>query len=119
MTYANYTPQFRKRRGHAAEAVPTPGLVPTVQHRAGQLAALGWSGSEAEWLALVALHSGVFTRSQCGAYFEAGDDRKPAGRFVRALVEKQLASEDERAIFPGGARAVLLTGKPIYRALGI
>ena len=54
-----------------------------------------------------------------GAYFEAGDDRKPAGRFVRALVEKKLASEDERAIFPGGARAVLLTGKPIYRALGI
>ena len=119
MTHTNHTPQFRKRRGHAAEAAPTPGLVPTVQHRAGQLAALGWSGREAEWLALVALHSGVFTRSQCGAYFEAGDDRKPAGRFVRALVEKQLASEDERAIFPGGARAVLLTGKPIYRALGI
>ena len=108
-----------RMRPHAAEPTPTPGLVPTVQHRAGQLAALGWSGREAEWLALVALHSGVFTRSQCGAYFEAGDDRKPAGRFVRALVKKQLASEDERAIFPGGARAVLLTGKPIYRALGI
>ena len=106
-------------RPHAAEAAPTPGPVPTLQHRAGQLAALGWTGREAEWLALVALHSGVFTRSQCGAYFEAGDDRKPAGRFVRALVEKTLASEDERAIFPGGARAVLLTGKPIYRALGI
>ena len=26
---------------------------------------------------------------------------------------------DERPIFPGGARAVLLTGKPIYQALGI
>ena len=65
------------------------------------------------------MQSGVFTRSQCGAYFEAGDDRKPAGRFVRALVDKQLASEDERAIFPGGARAVLLTGKAPYRALGI
>ena len=106
-------------RPHAAEPTPIPGLVPTLPHRAGQLAALGWSGREAEWLALVALHSGVFTRSQCGAYFEAGDDRKPAGRFVRALVEKQLAIEDERAIFPGGARAVLLTGKAPYRALGI
>ena len=40
-------------------------------------------------------------------------------RFVRALIEKTLASEDERAIFPGGARAVLLTGKSLYRALGI
>ena len=38
---------------------------------------------------------------------------------MRTLVEKQLASEDERAIFPGGARAVLLTGKALYRALGI
>ena len=36
-----------------------------------------------------------------------------------ALIEKQLAIEDERAIFPGGARAVLLTGKAPYRALGI
>ena len=40
-------------------------------------------------------------------------------RFVRALIEKHLAIEDARPIFPGGARAVLLTGKPIYQALGI
>ena len=39
--------------------------------------------------------------------------------FVHHLIEKQLAIEDERAIFPGGARAVLLTGKALYRALGI
>ena len=103
----------------AAQAPTSPVTVPTLEDRAGPLAALGWTGREAEWLALVALHSGVFTRSQCGTYFEAGDDRKPAGRFVRALVEKKLASEDERAIFPGGARAVLLTSKTIYRALGI
>ena len=76
-------------------------------------------GREAEWLALVALHSGAFTRAQCGVYFQAGDDRKRLLRFVRALIEKQLAIEDARPIFPGGARAVLLTGKPIYRALGI
>ena len=102
-----------------AQVEPSAGTVPTLQERAGTLAALGWSGREAEWLALVALHSGVFTRSQCRAYFLAGDDRKRLSRFVRVLIEKQLASEDERAIFPGGARAVLLTGKPIYRALGI
>ena len=90
-----------------------------MQDRAGQLAPLGWTGREAEWLALVALHSGAFTRAQCGVYFQAGDDRKRLLRFVRALIEKQLAIEDERPIFPGGARAVLLTGKPIYRALGI
>ena len=36
-----------------------------------------------------------------------------------ALIEKKLAIEDEWGIFPGGARAVLLTGKAPYRALGI
>ena len=102
-----------------AQAAPSPGQVPTLEDRAGPLAALGWTGREAEWITLVALHSGVFTRSQCAAYFEAGDDRKRIARFVHALIEKQLAIEDERAIFPGGARAVLLTGKAPYRALGI
>ena len=63
--------------------------------------------------------SGAFTRAQCGVYFQAGDDRKRLLRFVRALIEQHLAIEDERPIFPGGARAVLLTGKPIYQALGI
>ena len=37
----------------------SPATVPTLQDRAGQLAPLGWTGREAEWLALVALHSGV------------------------------------------------------------
>ena len=97
----------------------SPATVPTLQDRAGLLAPLGWTGREAEWLALVALHSGAFTRAQCGVYFQAGDDRKRLLRFVRALIEKHLAIEDARPIFPGGARAVLLTGKPIYQALGI
>ena len=96
-----------------------PATVPTLQDRAGQLAPLGWTGREAEWLALVALHSGAFTRAQCGVYFQAGDDRKRLLRFVRALIEQHLAIEDARPIFPGGARAVVLTGKPIYQALGI
>ena len=38
---------------------------------------------------------------------------------VRALIDKKLATEDERLMLPGGARAVLLTGKAPYRALGI
>ena len=96
-----------------------PVTVPTLEDRAGPLAALGWTGREAEWIALVALHSGVFTRAQCGAYFEAGDDRKRIARFVHALIDQQLAIEDARAIFPGGARAVHITQKAIYRALGI
>ena len=102
-----------------APATPRPGAVPTLQDRARCLEPLGWSGREAEWIALVALHTGVFTRSQYGAYVNAGDNRKPAAALVRALLDTQLAIEDARAIFPGGARAVLLTGKAPYRALGI
>ncbi len=96
----------------------SPVTVPTLQDRASQLAALGWTGREAEWLALVALHSGVFTRAQWRHFF-ADPHREMVSRFVRELVEKRLAAEDERTIFPGSARAVLLTGKPIYRALGV
>ena len=104
-----------------AEAAPSPespATVPTLQDHAAKLAPLGWTGREAEWLALVALHSGVFTRSQWRHYFD-DPRREMVSRFVRALVEKKLAFEDERPIFPGRARAVLLTGKPLYHALGI
>ena len=101
-----------------AQVDTRPVTVPTLEDRATTLAALGWTGREAEWLALVALHSGVFTRAQWRHFFK-DPHREMVSRFVRALIEKQLASEDERAIFPGGARAVLLTGKSLYRALGI
>ena len=101
-----------------AQATTNPATVPTLQDRAGPLAALGWTGREADWIALVALHSGVFTRAQW-CHFFGGANREAARVFVRALIEKKLAIEDERAIFPGGARAVLLTGKAPYRALGI
>ena len=101
-----------------AQATTNPVTVPTLEDRAGQLAALGWTGREAEWIALVALHSGVFTRSQW-CHFFGGAHPEQARRFVRALIDKKLAIEDERLMLPGGARAVLLTGKALYRALGI
>ena len=96
----------------------SPVTVPTLQDRAGPLAALGWTGREAECLTLAALHSGVFTRSQW-RYFFNDPHRESARRFVAALLEEKAGVEDERAIFPGRGRAVLLTSKPIYRALGI
>ena len=81
-----------------APETPSPVTVPTLQDRADQLAALVWSGREAEWIALVALHTGLFTRSQYGAYVDSGDNRKPAAALVRTLLDKQLAIEDERAM---------------------
>ena len=82
-------------------------VVPSFTDRAALIAALGWPDREAEWIALVALHTGVFLRSQTALYFgeSGGSGRKWTWRFTSALFEKQQASEDNRAIFPGGALA--------------
>ena len=71
--------------------------VPTRQDRAGQLAARGWKERDAEWLALVAFHSGVFLRSQWCRYFEHVN-RDAARVLVHQLIDKQLAIEDARAV---------------------
>ena len=102
----------------ADTAPPAAEAPPSFQARAARIAALGWPEGEADWIALVALHTGVFLRSQWCHFFH-DDHRMPATRFVRQLIEKKQAREDKRAIFPGGARAVLVTSKTFYRVLDI
>ena len=51
-----------------------------IEHLRGReqaLAPLGWIGREAEWIALVCLHSGAFTRAQFCHYFEAPERGPP------------------------------------------
>ena len=45
-------------------------MIEHLQGREKALEPLGWTGREAEWVALVCLHSGVFTRAQFCFYFE-------------------------------------------------
>ena len=97
----------------------TATALPTLAERVASLRGLGWSEREAEWLALVCLHSGVFTRSQ---YQARHDLSHPAGvRFVRALVDANLAREtrlpDRRGYRPTAICHV--HGRSLYRALGI
>ena len=90
-----------------------------IEHLRGRekaLAPLGWTGREAEWVALVCLHSGVFTRSQFCFYLSA--NRMQASRFVKALIDQRFAIEAERPIFSGGALACRISNKRIYRVLG-
>ena len=61
--------------------------VPTRQDRAGPLAARGWKERDAEWLALVAFHSGVFLRSQWCRYFEHAN-REAARVLVHQLIDQ-------------------------------
>ena len=91
-----------------------------IEHLRGReqaLASLGWTGREAEWIALVCLHSGVFTRPQFCHYFEVR--RNAAHRIVRTLVERREAVESDHVTFNGGGRTCRISGKAIYRALGV
>ena len=93
-------------------------MIEHLREREKALEPFGWTGREAEWIALVCLHSGVFTRAQWRHFFKT-PYRVSATRFVRTLVERGAAVEDDRAIFPGGAKAVRISNKDIYRKLGI
>ena len=91
-----------------------------IEHLKGReqgLAPLGWTGREAEWIALVCLHSGVFTRPQFCRYFDAG--RKRAYRFVKALIDRKEAVESEWAVVNGAGKSCRISSKPIYRVLGV
>ena len=91
-----------------------------IEHLRGReraLEPLGWTGREAEWIALVCLHSGVFIRPQFCHYFNT--DRKQALRVVRALVARRAGIEGDSMMFPGGARLCRISNMAIYRALGV
>ena len=86
-----------------------------IAHLAGRERALepfGWTGRQAEWIALVCLHSGVFTRAQLSAYLRI--DRWQALRFVRAMSERRLAADETLE----GRKVCRICGRGIYRALG-
>ena len=93
-------------------------MIAHLHDREKALELFGWKGREAEWIALVCLHSGVFTRSQFCFYFE-GARRNRASRFVRDLVDRGLAVEDALPNKRGGAKACRISNKEIYRVLGI
>ncbi len=92
-------------------------MIEHLRGRDRKLEALGWTGQDAEWIALVCLHSGVFTRAQFCHYFDS--DRKRALRFVKALMERRSARDAEWPILNGGAKTCRISSKAIYRALGV
>ena len=93
-------------------------MIEHLRGRERKLEPLGWTGQEAEWIALVCLHSGVFTRAQFCHYFDDAH-RWKAGRFVRTLVDRRAAVESKWPLLNGGARTYRISSKAIYRALGV
>ena len=92
-------------------------MIEHLRGRDRKLEPLGWTGQHAEWITLVCLHSGVFTRAQFCHYFNA--QRMTASRFVNALVDRRIAVEGEWPLFNGGGKTCRISSKAIYRALGV
>ena len=91
-TYRRRAPGLLRGREHSAivRAMKARGkgtigraMIEHLRGRERALEPLGWTGREAEWIALVCLHSGVFTRAQFCHYFNT--QRMTALRFVKAF----------------------------------
>ena len=92
-------------------------MIAHLRGRDRKLEPLGWTGQHAEWIALVCLHSGVFTRAQFCHYFNT--QRMTASRFVKALVHRRIAVERNWPLFNGGAKTCRISSNAIFRALGV
>ena len=92
-------------------------MIEHLRGRDRKLEPLGWTGQDAEWIALVCLHSGVFTRAQFCDYF--GVWRSGAQRFVQTLVDRRMAVEGEWPLLNGGGKTCRISSKAIYRALAV
>ena len=81
---------------------------------------LGWSGRAAEWIALGRPAIPASLRARNGVIFSiTRTAKRRASSCARAPRQAARHRGTSGPIFPGGARAVLLTGKALYRALGI
>ena len=88
-------------------------MIAHLKDRAAALAALGWTGSDAEWLAVVCLQSGAFLRSQY-LTFTGASHPSAAARFIHRC--RPIAAEEAW----NGTRVRLcrIVARSIYRALG-
>ena len=92
-------------------------MIEHLRGRDRKLEPLGWTGPDAEWIALVCLHSGVFTRAQFCHYF--GVWRSGAQRFVQTLLDRRAAVETDVIAFNGGGKMCRISSNAIYRTLGV
>ena len=87
-------------------------MIAHLKGREKALGHFGWTGREAEWIALACLHSGVFTRDQICDWL--GIHRHTARRFVQHIMDRRLGAEDALE----GRRVCRIAARAVYRALG-
>ena len=91
-------------------------MIAHLKGREKALEAFGWTGKQAEWIALVCLHSGVFTRAQCARFMDAHPEQ--VRRAVLALIAEGVASEETEPGIAGIGRVCRIYARRVYRALG-
>ncbi|MDE2982287.1 MAG: hypothetical protein OXU74_13940 [Gemmatimonadota bacterium] len=91
-------------------------MIAHLKGREKALEAFGWTGRKAEWIALVCLHSGVFTRAQCARFMDAHPEQ--VRRAIHALIAERVASEETEPGIAGIGRVCRIFSRPVYRALG-
>ena len=94
-------------------------MIAHLRGREEALEPFGWKQEDAEWVAMVCLHSGMFTRAQYMAYFNAHPEE--ARRFVQSLLDLKLAVEEPIPVLrpENRTKACRITYKGIYRELGV
>ena len=94
---------------------------PLIAHLLGReklLESVGFTRQQAEWIALVCLHSGIFTGDQAHAFLRLS--QRTAQRFVHSLLEACISGRpvaDAQTV--DGRRIYRIFGKAIYRELGL
>ena len=91
-------------------------MIAHLKGRERALAAFGWTGRRAEWIALACLNGGVFTRAQWTSFL--GCHPEKARRAVRALIAQGLAVEEAPVGIRSIGRVCRIKAREVYRALG-
>ena len=93
-------------------------LIPHLAGREEFLKPLGFTRPETQWITLVCLHSGLFTRDQAGVFL--GSSKATVTRFVHKLLAARVwgrpVAADEAI---DGRRICRIFGKALYEALEI
>ena len=91
-------------------------MIAHLQGREAALEPFGWTGRQAEWIALVCLHSGVFIRAQWSRFLDAHPEQVRRG--VHALIAQGAATEETVPGIKGIGRVCRIFSRQLYRALG-
>ena len=93
-------------------------LIAHLQGREKRLKPLGFTPQQAEWITLVCLHSGLFTRDQVEAFFR--HTKSTANRFIQRLLQSRLSGRPLASEAVTDSRRICrIFGRQIYRVLEI